>query len=177
MSKPSRAVTSQSWLSKLRRWSLEVLVLGGIIVLIILWQQRNMLAADGSVSVPNTYFVTLDGETRALLAQDKPTLLYFFAPWCQVCELSVNNVDAFDANKVNVVKVALSYQNLNEIEAFATRTQTQRNIVLGNQQTQADFNITAFPSVYIIDEAGAIVGRSRGYTTSLGYKLRLAFGT
>ena len=161
----------------LARWGKECIIFFVIFVGILAWQQKDMLSTDGSVVVPNAEFVSINGETQALLASDKPTLLYFFAPWCKVCELSVSNVDTFDPNQVSVVKVALEYASAEEVAIFANKTQTQRNIVFGTKAVQKQFAVSAFPSVYIVQPNGTIVGRSVGYTTSLGYKLRVAFGT
>ena len=169
--------SAQKALLTLARWGKECIIFIVIFVGILAWQQKDMLSADGSVVVPNAEFVSIDGETQALLASDKPTLLYFFAPWCKVCELSISNVDTFDPNQVKVLKVALEYASAEEVAIFADKTQTQRNIVFGTKAVQQQFAITAFPSVYILEPDGTIVGRSVGYTTSLGYKLRVAFGT
>ena len=163
--------------TKLRGWFKELLIFVVIFIGIIAWQQKDMLSADGSVVIPNAEFVSIDGQTQALLASDKPTLLYFFAPWCKVCELSISNVDTFDPAKVKVLKVALDYASAEAVEIFAQKTQTKRNIVFGNTAVQEQFAVTAFPSVYIVEPSGKIVGRSVGYTTTLGYKLRVAFGT
>lgn len=162
---------------KLKDWLKELLFIILIIVGIIAWQQKDMLLADGSVVIPNAKFVSLDGITQDLLASDKPTLLYFFAPWCKVCELSINNVDGFEPAKLHVMKVALAYSSREEIETFVAKTGTQRNIIFGSNELQKQFAVTAFPSVYILESDGTIVGRSVGYTTRLGYKLRIAFGT
>ena len=163
--------------TKLRGWCKELLIFAVIFIGIIAWQQKDMLSADGSVEIPNAEFVSIDGQTQTLLAIDKPTLLYFFAPWCKVCELSISNVDTFDPAKVKVLKVALDYASAEAVEIFAQTTQTERNIVFGNTAVQKQFAVTAFPSVYIVEPSGKIVGRSVGYTTTLGYKLRVAFGT
>jgi len=177
----TKGTTSIGFLNRLTanlmRWLTELLIFMFVFIGIIAWQQKDMLSTDGSVIIPNTKLVSIDGQTQTLLAIDKPTLLYFFAPWCKVCELSISNVDAFDPAKVKVLKVALDYASTEAVEIFAQATQTDRNIVFGNKAVQKQFAVTAFPSVYIVEPSGEIVGRSVGYTTTLGYKLRVAFGT
>ncbi|MEN8823469.1 MAG: hypothetical protein ABF253_03585, partial [Glaciecola sp.] len=64
------------------RYAFEVVLLCLVIGAVFAFQQRNMLPSDGSVSLPDTQFVTLSGQTIPLLAKDKPTLVYIFAPWC-----------------------------------------------------------------------------------------------
>jgi thiol-disulfide isomerase/thioredoxin len=165
--------------SKDRTWRkslLEILIFVAILLAVVWYQQREMLVADGSVTIPDHQFVNLDGATKPLLDNDKPTLVYFFAPWCKVCYWSINNVDELNPEQVNVVKVALSFQNLEEVEQFIGETGTDRsNVLLGTRSTAHEFQISAFPSVYIIDSKGTIVGRSVGYSTEFGMKVKLAF--
>ncbi|MBE1287263.1 MAG: TlpA family protein disulfide reductase [Alteromonadaceae bacterium] len=160
----------------LRRSLIEICVFIVILMAIVWYQQRNMLVADGTVTIPEHQFVSLDGRTQPLLDNDKPTLVYFFAPWCKVCYWSINNVDELDSEQVNVVKIALSFQNLEEVERFVQETGTKRrNVLLGTRSTAHTFQISAFPSVYILNNQGAVVGRSVGYSTEFGMKVKLAF--
>ncbi len=172
-------MTSEQATERKKPW--RGLVEIGLFVALLLafawFQQRDMLLADGSVTIPEHQFVSLEGQTLPLLAADKPTLVYFFAPWCKVCRWSINNVDELDQSKVNVVKVALSYSNLEAVAQFVQETQTQRdNVLFGTRRTAHEFQVSAFPSVYIIEPDGRVVGRSVGYTTEFGLKLKLAFG-
>jgi thiol-disulfide isomerase/thioredoxin len=159
----------------LRGYAFEIVMVCLVVGAIFAFQQRNMLPSDGSVMLPDTQFVTLSGNTRMLLANDKPTLVYIFAPWCSICRLSINNLDSLDPNKVNVVRIAVDYQHTEELSEFVRDVGVQGDVLLGNRQTMQDFKVTAFPSIYILQPDGSVVGRSVGYTTSLGLNLRTAF--
>jgi len=102
-------------------------------------------------------------------------LVYIFAPWCSICRLSINNLDSLDPNKVNIVRIGVDYQHAEELSEFVRDVGVQGDVLLGNRQTMQDFKVTAFPSIYILQPNGSVVGRSVGYTTSLGLKLRTAF--
>ena len=173
---PSKAKT---W----RGYAFEIVMVCLVVGAVFAFQQRNMLPSDGSVVIPDTLFVTLEGATmdapsnatRMLLAEDKPTLVYIFAPWCSVCRVSINNLDSLDPNKVNLVRIGVDYQNVEALSQFVDEVGIKGDVLLGNRQTMKDFKVTAFPSIYILQLDGSVVGRSVGYTTSLGLKLRTAF--
>ncbi len=174
--KPSAEPSSAIKKAKnLRGYAFEIVMVCVVVGAIFAFQQRNMLPSDGSVTLPNTQFVTLAGNTRMLLADDKPSLVYIFAPWCSICRLSINNLDSLDPNKVNVVRIGVDYQHAEELSEFVRDVGVQGDVLLGNRQTMQDFKVTAFPSIYILQPNGSVVGRSVGYTTSLGLKIRTAF--
>lgn len=159
----------------LKRYIFETVMICLVIGAVFAFQQRNMLPSDGSVSLPDTQFVTLSGQTIPLLAKDKPTLVYIFAPWCTICRISINNLDSLNSDKVNVVRIGVDYQYIEELTHFVDEVGVKGEILLGNNQTIRDFQVTAYPSIYILQPDGTVVGRSVGYTTLLGLKLRTAF--
>jgi thiol-disulfide isomerase/thioredoxin len=177
---PSKAKT---W----RGYAFEIVMVCLVVGAVFAFQQRNMLPSDGSVVIPDTQFVTLQsttqgassgttsGTTRMLLAENKPTLVYIFAPWCSICRISINNLDSLDPDKVNVVRIGVDYQNVEALSQFVDEVGVKGDVLIGNRQTMLDFKVTAFPSIYILQPDGSVVGRSVGYTTSLGLKLRTAF--
>jgi thiol-disulfide isomerase/thioredoxin len=177
---PSKAKT---W----RGYAFEIVIVCLVVGAVFAFQQRNMLPSDGSVVIPDTQFVTLQsttqgassgttsGTTRMLLAENKPTLVYIFAPWCSICRISINNLDSLDPDKVNVVRIGVDYQNVEALSQFVDEVGVKGDVLIGNRQTMLDFKVTAFPSIYILQPDGSVVGRSVGYTTSLGLKLRTAF--
>lgn len=181
---PSKAKT---W----RGYAFEIVMVCLVVGAVFAFQQRNMLPSDGSVVIPDTQFVmlqsttqsatsgnasgTTSGTTRMLLAEEKPTLVYIFAPWCSICRISINNLDTLDPNKVNVVRIGVDYQNVEALSQFVDEVGVKGDVLIGNRQTMQDFKVTAFPSIYILQPDGSVVGRSVGYTTSLGLKLRTAF--
>ena len=80
---PSAVPSSATRKAKnLRGYAFEIVMVCLVVGAIFAFQQRNMLPSDGSVMLPDTQFVTLSSNTRMLLANDKPTLVYIFAPWC-----------------------------------------------------------------------------------------------
>jgi thiol-disulfide isomerase/thioredoxin len=171
---------SRGFLARLRSffttssWSRDLL-LGAIIVLgFMTWQNRNLLETNGSIQISPQNFIDLQGEIYALQASDKKTLVYFFAPWCAVCKMSIGNLDAVNTDEYNVIRVALDYQSQEEIEAFASDNEVNGTILLGGEQHKSRFNISGYPTYYVLSENLEVIRSDMGYSTYLGLKLRTA---
>lgn len=139
------------------------------------WQSRDMLDVDSHVVVDNSLLVGLDGQTDTLVKTDKPTLLYFFAPWCKICSLSIGNLEYLDPNKVNIVRVALDYSNVENVRNFAQKHNISSQILLGHDGLKQQFKIQGYPTYYILDNEQKVLAKSYGYSSALGLKLRQVF--
>jgi thiol-disulfide isomerase/thioredoxin len=167
-------------LSKLKQikwhvWLRDVTVLCAIVFAVNVWQSRDMLDDNSHLEVATQLLVGLDGQTRSLIKADKPTLLYFFAPWCKVCSLSIGNLEYLDTNQLNIVRVALDYSNVEEVQEFADNHNISSHILLGHKELKQQFKIQGYPTYYILDEQQKVLSKSYGYSTALGLKLREVF--
>ena len=140
------------------------------------FQSRNLL----SDRAPAPAFKLYDMKGRAhdlSQYQGKKTMLLFWAPWCTVCHAESHNVKAIKAaykDEINVVSVALAYEgDRTKVEGFIKKHDVDYTVLLGHTQTQRDYKISAFPTLYILDEQGRIEDSLVGYTTELGMRLRL----
>jgi thiol-disulfide isomerase/thioredoxin len=136
------------------------------------WHTRDMLDAD-SGAISDLTLVSLDGDvTRIGPDPERRTLLYFFAPWCSVCRLSMGNLESLDETQVRVVAIALDYSNQTEVEQFLQDIDVQVPTYLGTNELKQRFLIKAYPSYYVLDQNFEIQGRTVGYSTTLGMWLR-----
>lgn len=156
------------FLKTLREFALIILV----IFAISSWQERGLLETDGSEQVETLMMVNLEGGVEPLVSQGKRTLVYFFAPWCSVCELSISNLNGLDSKDLNVVRVALDYKTKNEVERFVNRADVEGRVVLGSDFHKQRFNVPGYPTYYILDDQQNVVASSFGYSTGLGMKLK-----
>lgn len=137
-----------------------------------------MLSTDVELTTSNnqsfTQVPTLMGETVSLNSQGKTTVLYFFAPWCQICHLSIGNLQAlYEKNEhLEVVAVAMDYTSIDEVMEFTKQHQLTFSIALGNEEIKHAFSISGFPSYYVISKENTIIGKSMGYSSELGLYLR-----
>lgn len=139
------------------------------------WQSRNMLDVDSLIEFDGNLLTGLNGQASLLVEPNKPTLIYFFAPWCTVCSLSIGNLEYLDADKVNVVRIALDYSSAGEVQNFADEHNISSQILLGNETLKQQFKIQGYPTYYILDEQQKVLAKSYGYSTALGLKLRQFF--
>ena len=99
-------------------------------------------------------------------------LLFFFAPWCKVCDLSISNLNwvkkLSGEESVALFAVALSYKDLQSVESFLERNALEVPVLRGTQEILKSYRIRAFPTVYVLNESGKIDGSTVGYTTTLG---------
>jgi len=149
-----------------------------IFVAISWWQQKDLLATDGSVTIDPLQLPLIRGTYEQLAwSEAKPTLLYFFAPWCGVCHLSIDNLhdlkEQYKDDDLRIAIVALSYSHIDEVEAFLARHEMEIPVLLGSEQTAQDFKINGFPTYYILNKDGQIVSRDMGYSSELGLRARL----
>tara|TARA_R110000737_G_scaffold121325_2_gene153619 strand:+ start:6058 stop:6465 length:408 start_codon:yes stop_codon:yes gene_type:complete len=133
-----------------------------------------MLSSSADVVPAQHQLKTLMNKDIKLQANGKKTIVYFFAPWCQVCNLSINNLQSiYQSNpELNVIAVALDFVDIDEVKEFTNRHQLTFPIALGNESVKVDFKVEGYPSYYVLNEENAIVARSLGYSSQIGLYLR-----
>ena len=165
-------------LSTLKSLFLQGLVFFIIFQSISFFRETSMLSTDTRISQTNQLSFdnvpTLMGETVSLNSQGKNTVIYFFAPWCQVCHVSIGNLQAlYQKNKqLDVIAVALDYSSVDEVMAFTQQHQLTFPIALGSEKIKQAFSISAYPSYYVSNKENSIIGKSLGYSSALGLYLR-----
>lgn len=160
---------------KALKWLLEVVVMLGIVLAVWAWQERDLLETDGSQQIQSLVLPQLNGDTFQLTPSDKPTLIYFFAPWCQVCHLSIDNLQYLDQDKVRILTVAMDYSSQQEVETFLAEHEFEAPVLMGSQQQKQQFRLKAYPTYYLLDPQLRVVSKNMGYSTALGLKLRSVF--
>jgi thiol-disulfide isomerase/thioredoxin len=167
-SEPAR----QSRLRKLVSMLANVVLFVAIVYGVTTFQSRNMLDSDGEPAPP-LLGPTLDGSVYQLGAPPaRPTVVYFFAPWCKVCALSSGNLVRLrrwrDADDLDIVAVALAWSDEAEVETYAAKHQLNMPVVLGDPALARGWQVYAFPSYYVIDSGGRVARRDIGYSSQLG---------
>jgi thiol-disulfide isomerase/thioredoxin len=95
----------------------------------------------------------------------KPTVLWFWAPWCPTCQGQAPNVSALAkeyADQVNVVGVAGLSDSDSEIKAFADNTSGVTNLSDSPGEIWRKFGIVE-QSVYVVLDADGKVVKEGGY--------------
>lgn len=174
--KPSEA-TAAPLRSRAQRWYrhiLEGLLLVLAFVLLSQWLSRHLLD-DGS-QLPDMTLAQLNIPSDMTLswpAQHPKTLIYFFAPWCSVCRISMPGLNTLDnSEQLRIVAIALDYQTVSEVEAFIADTGFRHPVLLGNDALRDTFKISGYPSYYVVNRQGQVIHKDRGLSTPPGLWLR-----
>lgn len=163
------------------RWKRFLVELAGLLVVIYgikAWQSRDMLSISGETPAPGFTLSGLDGQTYDLSDYlGKKTLLYFFAPWCQVCKLSISNLNDLYADmnreKKAILIIALDFQSEQEIKDFVEEFALTPPVLFGNSAVSESYAIGGYPSYYILDEQHRLTSRSIGYSSEIGLRWSL----
>lgn len=158
----------------LRSLLIQVTVFFFIFHAISMLRETSMLSSSTAVVPAQHQLPTLTNNEISLHANGKKTIVYFFAPWCQVCHLSIGNLqNLYQKNPdLNVIAVALDFVDIDEVKDFTNRHQLSFPVALGNESVKADFQVQGYPSYYVLDEENSIIGRSLGYSSEIGLYLR-----
>ena len=165
-------------LATLRNLTIQVLIFLAIFQGASFLRETSMLSTDTEIVAMSdlsfTQVPTIMGETVSLNSQGKKTVIYFFAPWCQICHVSIGNLQAlYEKNEhIDVIAVAMDYSKVDEIMDFTKQHQLTFPIALGDEEIKQAFLISAYPSYYVISEENSIIGKSMGYSSELGLYLR-----
>ena len=150
----------------------------GLVVFVglLAYQTRDMLATDGQPA-PDLQGITLQGETYSLAdLNERPALVYFFAPWCRICAASAGNLNRLrrwrDVDDIEIVAVALDWSTAEEVREYAERHDLNVTVVLGDISVSRQWQIQAFPSYYVLNAQHQVIRRDIGYSTQLGLWLR-----
>lgn len=136
------------------------------------FQARNMLSTTG-ISAPELAGPLMRGGIYDISATgDRPTLVYFFAPWCKFCAASSDNLTRLrrlrDEESLAILTVALDWQTRDEVVDYANRHDIDLPVVLGDRRIAQAWRVQAFPTYYVLDSEQRIRRRDLGYSTQFG---------
>ena len=160
-----------------REWIIELVILIAIVTVLSLYLSRNMLQVEAEVPMLELPRLVA-GESAHTLesvqwdAADK-TLIYFFAPWCSFCRVSMSGLSLLPEVEAQIVAVALDWESQENVSNFVKEVGFEKKVLLGNAATKAAFQIDAYPSYYVVDNQGQVVHKDRGFSTPPGVWLRL----
>lgn len=160
---------------RIARWAKEIAIFG-VLLVGVFWFQTRSLVPSGEPA-PTWELATLDGGSLSSESlKGRPTVLFFWAPWCGVCKADAHNIASVQeavGDDVNIVSVALSFESIRNVRSFAEEHGVPGPVVLGDRAMAKDFRIDSFPTLYILDSDGRVASRAVGYTTEVGIRGRL----
>lgn len=176
---PTRTETASTW-QRLRQhratsWGIDIGIIAVVFFVISAWQTRDLLG--GGERPPAFALKQLDGgHVASTQLEGKKTVLVFWAPWCTVCGAESGTISSLAesvGDDTNVLSVALEYEDLQDVRGFVDEHNVDYPVLLGDRDMVKSWNISAFPTTYILDEEGKIAHSMVGFTTGFGFRWRL----
>ena len=122
-----------------------------------IWQRRNLVSVSQTLPLPEDVLTP------------QRHVLYFFAPWCQVCQWSVPTLN--DLHEKSLIDesfrlwvIALDYDDRAAVERFVADTGLKATITYGDPELARTYQIGAFPTMYLLDQDRRVVSHRVGYT-------------
>lgn len=146
----------------------------GIFILGFLLIRAYQLNDYASGPAPIFSATSIEGTVLSLnQLRNKPVLIYFWATWCPICNLHKETIEDLSQD-YTVITVASWSEDIDEVRSyFADTALRQMTLYDPDGELAGRYGITAVPSFFILDEKGDIRFIERGFTSSLGLRLRL----
>jgi len=103
----------------------------------------------------------------------KPVLVYFWATWCPVCKVERGAIESLSEDHP-VITVASRSEDPAAVQSYFDNEKLRHTTINDPGATLAGlYGVTGVPSFFILDGKGRIRFIERGYTTSIGLRVRL----
>ncbi len=134
------------------------------------WQQRDMASGP----LPVTTLPALDGQIIRLDALPRPYLIHFTASWCPICRLQHETMRAL-SQEYTVIQIITQSGDRRQALAFARQHGMKLPLTVNDPDGRllALFGSRAVPADFFVGRNGTIVLHEMGYTSGIGYRLRL----
>jgi len=143
------------------------------------FQARNMLSTSGTEAPTLNGPLLRGGSYDIATAGDRPMLVYFFAPWCNICAVTSDNLTRLrrlrDEEDLDIMAVALDWRDFEEVSDYVDRHELDLPVVLGDRQIAQSWQVYAFPTYYVLDSEQRIRRRDLGYSSQFGLWWRTWF--
>lgn len=167
----TRKKSASKWPGRIRDLILFML----LFMAVGMFQARNLLPTGETLDLQE---VALHGGGTLSIddLKGKPTIMVLWAPWCGVCGAESNNVSRVKrwlGDRVNVYSLALDYQTTDAVDRFIEKHSVDYPVILGDDRLARELQVSAFPSIYVLNKEGRIKHRTTGYTTTFGMLWRV----
>ena len=147
-----------------------------VLVVAITTYQTWSHASAGTAAPAFDLMRVAGGQQSSAALRGKPTAVYFWAPWCGVCEASSDNIGSVRSalgEDANVVSIVVEHRDMQSVHGFMQRNDVDYPVLVGDSRVRDAYGVEAFPTMYFLDPEGRIVTSVVGYTTQFGIRARL----
>jgi len=155
------------WLKEIVSLIILVVIIGWAVDV---WRSQSMASGQA----PQLVVQSVSGEKidLAIMSQERPVMVYFWATWCAVCSSVSPSVD-FMAHHHQVVTIALNSGENERIQQYLNAKQYDFNVVNDpTAEITKTWGVAVTPTIFIVDK-GQISSVTTGFTSPMGMWLRL----
>jgi peroxiredoxin len=103
----------------------------------------------------------------------RPVLVHFWAEWCPICRLEQGSIEALSRD-YRVISVATTSGNADEVRAHMQSEGLSFPVLLDEEGDLARaWGVRGVPASFVIDSSGRIANAMVGYTSGIGFRIRL----
>lgn len=157
---------------RLFRWGVDLAAVLVLVTGVGVFQTRHHPRGKA----PAVQLVTLDGKPTSFAAYaGKKTLVAVWAPWCGVCKSESDNLGRamrWLGGRANLISVATAYRDVESVHRYVEAQHVDYPVLLGVDDFAEQLHVEAYPTLFVLDAEGNIVGSAQGYTTTAGLLLR-----
>ena len=128
-------------------------------------------------AIPQISLPKLDGQTlRSEDLKDNIVVLDFWATWCEGCISEIpefNKLEKeYSSRGVKVIGLAVQSGWASDIQKFAKQYDMHYTVLVGNDDTVADFGVMSFPNTYVIGPGWKLYKKYSGVSENKAVKIR-----
>ena len=170
----------------MKKFGLQALIFVVMFLAVSMFQVRNHI--PHAAKAPLITGQSNDGQMISKDLSDqtsskkRSTLIYFIAPWSGVCKITMGNLNYLaKLASANIIIVGLDFEKQTDVlDLIKEKDLGHFELILGDNRTNEEYKIDAYPTYYIVSEKGEVITSSVGYSSTPGMLLRMwyaaAFG-
>jgi thiol-disulfide isomerase/thioredoxin len=159
--------------SRLKRYAIEgmiFIVIATVMANVISYLRKSDLAFE---RVPAFRALAVDGQVfDSGQRNGKPLLIHFWATWCPTCKLEAPNIAAVNES-YEVITVAVNSGSDDEIRSYMRKKALDYAVISDDGQLAELFDVSVFPTTFIIGSNGEVRFSEVGYTSTIGLMFRM----
>jgi peroxiredoxin len=137
-----------------------LMIIGSFFYLPFMAQEASESLPERLTQAPPFSLPDIAEETHELTGfSGKPTLLYFWAPWCGPCKSQSRALSRYHNDNhqdLDIVGVAVSYSSEEAVRNYVTEKELPYVNLLGSDEVGRDYKVSALPSLVLLDAEGIV---------------------
>lgn len=156
---------------------MDITIILAALVLIHVWQNRDLLPVGAQEAAPDFVLSDVDGEPVHLSDfRGQTVMLHFWATWCGVCRAELGSLQRLHERTGDgavLVTVAVNSGDAETLQAFARERELTFPILVDEGAVASRYRVSAFPTSYYVSPAGQLRSSAVGFSPGPAMRFRL----